>query len=271
MFLLLTVLQISIATSFLLNLELNKTSTVRKLLSSENEFSSYFATKTENLLIYDESLPNNWKSLTSCVTMINEFDNKTVNNFVSFKTIYLTKNCFPDCSSFNKYQIYDSIAMHSICPLKGTVDKATFYKAKEITSIASNHFVIFMEGCFWTNPNGTKEKVTWIVNSYWITNKNKFLNFKNGLKAFATTTKITFNNLNSDCDNLCAKHTPKCSLGKRFEINPQINLQSEININGLIYFISILCAVTFFYLIFNYLKGKFCGKGNTVSVVTTVD
>lgn len=271
MFFLLIVLRISIVTSFLLNLELNNTSKVRNLLTPKDEFSSYFASKADNLLIYDESLPNNWKSLKSCITMNYEYDNRTDNNFISFSTIYLSKMCFSDCSTFNKYAVFDSIAMHSICPLKGTVDRATLYKPKEIISTKTYELVIFMEGCFWTSPNGTKEEVTWIVNSNWIINKNEFLSFKSKLKAIETTTKITFNNLNSDCDNLCAKHKPKCSVSeKKFEENTQ-NLQSEININGLIYFISILCATALCYIIFNYLKSNFCKRENMVSVVTTID
>lgn len=221
------------------------------MLSPTTLFSSHFVTKSNNLLSYRTPLSSDLKSFKSCVTINYEDDNTTRNSFISFKSTYEAKMCFFDCSKFNNYELFDTIAMSSICPLKGTVNKAIVYMNKEFTTNGPEKISIFMEGCFFIQPNGSKEEVTWIVNPYSI---KDFLKYKKSLKQFTTTTNITFDNLNSNCDHLCTKHTPVCLTDeKKFDEN----LHSEINFNGLIYFISILCLTFFGYLIFNYLKNKF--------------
>lgn len=256
----LIVLQISIVNSFLLNLELNNTSIVKPMLAPSDTYFSYFTTKSNNFSNNEKSVKNNWKSVKSCLTINYQEDNSTLNHFVSFKTSYLTNMCFFDCSRFNNFELYDSVAMKQFCPLQGTVNKATIYTEKEVTTRKSYDFVMFMEGCFYITPNGTKEEVTWIMDSHFIT--LGYLSFKNSLKQVSITRNITFDNLNSNCEYLCTKHTPVC----KFPLSFDEEHKSEINVKGLIYFISILCLTFFGYLIFNCFKEKLRKR-----VITIID
>lgn len=229
-----------------------------KRILPETPLWSFFSTKIDNVLIYDDTNVYTTLAAASCVHLFRE-TSKTI------ESIFLQSMFRPFCDFVipgNKIdENHGMLAKTYMCPLKGKVREATIYiYNKNVDYPSEPNFIVIIEGCYYFSANRSKIEISWIISADLFIYKEIFKNFKENLYDIYLSKKINFQKLGSGCNSLCEIHVKSCREGIE-EIEKREKFESGI---VFIYFILGLIALIFIVLLFNWLKKMFWRRKNSV-------
>lgn len=211
-----------------LNFELNNSEIFNQKYNGETRFHSLY-------LVHNET-PKMNKALSfevSC-TQMNLQLNSSLQHIFSFHSFC---NEVSDCPHYITKQSHThvSLAPRKICPLNGTLTKATLFKTITKNNLMQLHeMVIVIYGCNYVNENGIIVETLWIL-SEGVLSENRFtfnLNEFYYYSPIVVADDVYFDYFNRDCSKLCDNYCSKT----KFE-------EFMISIETFIYGVLILFAI----------------------------
>lgn len=184
----------------------------------------------------------------SCV----KFDLESSNlEMLSFRS--LCDKFSSSCPHYTTDMGHGSLAPRNICPLKGTLQKASVFIANHVDieqiskQITIRKIFALVDGCYYINEYGTKVEASWIITEGFLGDRNLpflYLHLYDQI-----VTDIYFDDFNRDCSKLCETH---CS--KLYETHCSTTIKNYIQeilysirtcIHGVLIFFAIIGCILF--------------------------